>query len=547
MKFRTISYLLGIFSLFLVTGCLKNDIPYPIVLAAVTDMEVDDMIGSAKINVNDRTISITVGDSVNVSSLRLTKFVFTEEASLTIPNERMANPSKFPSQPFSSLDKLPMSADTRLDFSNPLQIVLSTYQDYVWTVSVNQQIEREVLVDGQVGNAIVDAEQHKVVIYVDKATPLNKLKVKTFNLGGSHGHVIPNPCDEKYADGYNFSTPQKFYVQHAWEETSTEWQVFVYTSDNDDPTVSGSVFARTVSASFNASGVTGSSVFEYRPKNSSQWLKADAVSQSGSKLNVEMEGLQASTSYNYRLMSGDKLLTEGTFTTTEATPLTDGNLDSWHKTDKLWNPWSNGGNSFWDTGNKGATTIADSNSVPTDDSCDGNGLAACLESKYLVLKFAAGNLFTGTYVRTDGTNGVLDFGRPFSAFPTKLRFRYKYQSKVINRVGDDDLESLRGKPDSCAIYIILADWDKPFTIKTRKSERSLLDPKRDDHIIAYSELSTSESSSSYATVTMPIEYKFTDRRPKYIVVVASASKYGDYFTGGEGSCLWVDNFELLYE
>ena len=89
--------------------------------------------------------------------------------------------------------------------------------------------------------------------------------------------------------------------------------------------------------------------------------------------------------------------------------------------------------------------------------------------------------------------------------------------------------------------------DKPFTIKTRKSERSLLDPKGDEHIIAYSELSTSESNSSYATITMPIEYKFTDRRPKYIVVVASASKYGDYFTGGEGSCLWVDNFELLYE
>jgi len=28
------------------------------------------------------------------------------------------------------------------------------------------------------------------------------------------------------------------------------------------------------------------------------------------------------------------------------------------------------------------------------------------------------------------------------------------------------------------------------------------------------------------------------------LIVASSSKYGDYFTGGDGSTLWIDEFEL---
>lgn len=44
-----------------------------------------------------------------------------------------------------------------------------------------------------------------------------------------------------------------------------------------------------------------------------------------------------------------------------------------------------------------------------------------------------------------------------------------------------------------------------------------------------------------------LDYRYTDRTPKYILVVASASKYGDYFTGGVGSKLLIDNFELIYE
>ena len=32
----------------------------------------------------------------------------------------------------------------------------------------------------------------------------------------------------------------------------------------------------------------------------------------------------------------------------------------------------------------------------------------------------------------------------------------------------------------------------------------------------------------------------------YLIVVASASKYGDYFTGSKSSVMYVDDFSLIY-
>ena len=103
-----------------------------------------------------------------------------------------------------------------------------------------------------------------------------------------------------------------------------------------------------------------------------------------------------------------------------------------------------------------------------------------------------------------------------------------------------------GRPDSCQVYIALTDWDAPLEIRTRPSERQLFDPS-DPKVIAYGELTKGESVSSWTQADIVLDYRYTNRTPKYIVVVASASKYGDYFTGGEGSKLWLDECELIYD
>ena len=275
-------------------------------------------------------------------------------------------------------------------------------------------------------------------------------------------------------------------------------------------------------------------------------MATSAITVSGTSYTALLTGLSPATSYQYRISVDGTAGDVRSFATATATPLTNASFDDWYQDGKLWNPWPSGGTSFWDTGNRGATTISDSNSVPTDETSNGTGKAAYLESKYLMMRFAAGNIFTGDYVRTDGMNGVLSFGRPFTSFPSKLRIHYKYSSVTIDKVGDDAYRYLKGQPDSCHIYIALTDWDKPREIRTRPSERQLFE-KNDTHVIAYAELVQGTSDATYRQLDLTLQYRYTNRTPKYILIVATASKYGDYFTGGTGSKLWVDDFELIYD
>jgi hypothetical protein len=46
---------------------------------------------------------------------------------------------------------------------------------------------------------------------------------------------------------------------------------------------------------------------------------------------------------------------------------------------------------------------------------------------------------------------------------------------------------------------------------------------------------------------MPLVYRSNARIPKYIVVAGASSRYGDYFTGGRGSVLLLDEFKLIYD
>lgn len=542
-----------IFSVFFFFSCaIENDIPYPISEGVITDMGVEGQTAAqgssdskAVIDKTKRTVSIVVDDGVDISKLRITKLSVSNDAVISIDPNICNNYSKFPTTGFDSLDELMVSADTRVDFSNPVKLTLKTYQDYEWTINVQQYIERNIVVENQIGNAIIDEINFNVIIYVAEEQDLSKIKVTTFDLAGKNGSVYPDPTKDEYFD---FSEPKTFFATYAWEEVSRKWTVYVYHSDGAGSSELNT-FARTTSADILGSVQSGKKpVIEIKKNSESDWttVSQSDVNVSGTSFSATVSQLSPDTQYDIKVSVDGKEMSSASFDTTPATPLENGSLDNWHNVDKLWNPWEEGGQSFWDTGNKGATTISDSNSIPTDETCNGSGKAASLESKYLVLKFAAGNLFTGSYVETVGTNGVLSFGRPFSAFPSKLRFNYKYTSNTIDKVGDDAFQYLKGRPDSCHIYIALTDWDEPLEIRTRPAERQLFD-KNDSKVIAYGEYIQGSTTSSYQQKDIILNYKYNNRTPKYIVVVASASKYGDYFTGGVGSKLWLDNLELIYE
>ena len=67
-------------------------------------------------------------------------------------------------------------------------------------------------------------------------------------------------------------------------------------------------------------------------------------------------------------------------------------------------------------------------------------------------------------------------------------------------------------------------------------------------IIAYGSITDEEAkgTGAWQQFTIDLQYRDLTRTPKYIIVVASASKYGDYFTGSTNSVMYVDDLELIY-
>ena len=100
-----------------------------------------------------------------------------------------------------------------------------------------------------------------------------------------------------------------------------------------------------------------------------------------------------------------------------------------------------------------------------------------------------------------------------------------------------------GEDDLCSLYIALTD--EQITVNTNKG--IYFDPNS-SAVIAYGSISDEESkgADSFKEFTVDLEYKDLKRIPKYIIVVASSSKYVDYMEGGKGSTMWLDDLELVY-
>lgn len=532
-----------------VSCAIENDIPYPIVEANIESMTVEGQRGAdqnsfadAIINKNARTVTLYVNDGVDLSNLKITSLKITAGAELLADSAACKNYDKFPTTGFTSLDSIPLSSDTRMDFTNPVTFTLRTYQDYLWRVTVNQIIQRDIDVDGMT-DYVIDTNTRTVIIYVDPEVDRANLNVKKMNLGGEYGTVSPDPTAIK-----DYSSPVKFNVRRSWEEYSYEWTVYVYPDSGETNSGSTDAFAMTTRATVNGKVQSGKTpVVEYCKQDETSWntVPAANVSVSGNTFTATLTGLSASTAYKYRVSVDGTAGSEQTFTTAAATPLENGSMEDWSQDDKQWNPWASGNDAFWGTGNPGAAAFIGNLTTPTDESVKGK--AALLETKNAIIKLGAGNIFTGDFA-LDGLNGLLHFGRSFTSFPTALRLYYKYTPATIDMIGDNvgDLASLKGQTDMFQIYIALSDKSEPYEIRNNPDNRQLFDPN-DANIIAYGEYTSSESVTSYKELEIPLEYRATNRIPKYIIIVASSSKYGDYYIGGVGSKLWLDEMELVYE
>ena len=179
-------YLFLFLSVFALGACIQNDIPYPYIKGEITAFEVEGQTGDAEINKNSRTIVVEVGDEVDIEELRITRFVVNEEATYSIDEQYCVSHNKFPSAGFSALADLPAGADTRVDFSKTVPVLLRTYQDYQWMITVKQTIERVVEVENQALPAIIDDKNHTVLVYVSQKQDLAG-RCGTYHIARYHG------------------------------------------------------------------------------------------------------------------------------------------------------------------------------------------------------------------------------------------------------------------------------------------------------------------------------------------------------------------------
>lgn len=214
---------------------------------------------------------------------------------------------------------------------------------------------------------------------------------------------------------------------------------------------------------------------------------------------------------------------------------------------------------WWDSGNKASAAMrVNVTTVDTSIKHSGNQ-SAKLASQWVGMlgigKFAAGSIYTGEFLNTENTYyGILGFGRPFSARPVALKCWVKYTPGVVDYGGK---QIQNGATDEGIIYVAVGDWqgttyeNRRWPVLVRTSGPQLFNP-HDAGTIGYGERVFSQAvgiGNEMVEITIPLNYADFggEREPKSIIIVASASRYGDYYEGSTKSMMWVDDFELVYE
>lgn len=547
MRRKAYTYLLGCIAL-LTAGCITNDIPYPVVVINVLGIEGEGFTCAEKdIDAKERTVTLHLDEQTDISRVKITKASLTEGGTSSV-----------------------LLTDTH-DLRTPIYTTLTLYQSYPWEIRAEQQIARLFEVENQVGAAEIDAEAQTVHIKVSKAADLSRLHVLDMKLGP--GEITRYSPTLKEIDNTSFVSMR--YVDIAYHDFVERWKVF---TEITEQTVSlTQVDAWTRRIWLYGEGLAGQTMgFRYRKSGETAWTDVEDVVIVGGSFSACLRGLSPATAYDVVAFSGEEQTPATAVTTDIEALLPNGGFEEWSidpNRPKLYYPYTDASSRFWDTGNMGATAVGgESISIPAEPRPGSAGeKSAKLQSKVVVIKFAAGNLFVGQYMKTIGTNGVVGFGQPFTQRPTALRGWVKFSGGKIDRIDSDlrpsGVEIVKDvTPENAMIYVALGNWtpekygvdvtelgtttrygtaQTPIAIYT-KEINSFFNPNS-DAVIAYGEKVMIEDIAQWTQFNIPIDYKATNLIPTHIVVVCSASRWGDYFIGCSKSVLQVDDFELIYD
>ena len=531
-------------------GCIVNDIPYPIVECRIEGIEAEGLAGVPTIDYAERRVTLTLLETTDIQNVVITSAVLTEgaESSLAIVGTH--------------------------DMRGPLRTTLSLYQDYEWEIAAEQTIERSFTVDGQVGATVWNLSDRTARAYVS-TDDLSDVGIKTLKLGPAG--ITKMSCvdvgefsetsdfgDAKFSRLRDFSESPYHQIFVTCHGRTENWVLYV---EHTDVTVSFTRidgWART--AWLYAEGLSGTELgFRYRRTGDEEWttVPAGELTIDGGAFRARVRGLEPECDYEAVAYSGADESAVMSFTTEPELPLPNSGFEDWATlSDKILHPYLTSEEAFWDTGNKGASAAGEVLTEPSTDKRPGStGLySAALTSKFANIagigKFAAGNIFIGTYAQTVGTNGLVNFGRPFTSRPVALRGWVKFTNGKIDHINKQPSGTTLTTDDYDigSIYVAVGTWtaaeyggtdESPVQVDTR-NENTFFNKNSKD-VVGYGEKLFSEPVRDWVQFEIPIDYRATDIVPTHLIIVCSASRWGDYFTGSTQNRMWLDDFELVWE
>ena len=520
------------------SSCIKNPLSYPRFKADITAFEVQGQ-KSVSIDADNMIVNIVLKETVDIDSVQVTRYGYTEGA---VPSYELPE---------------------MLDLSKPVKISYQTYPDqtYEWTIMAEQPIERYVKCDNMVGDAEINPVNRTIRLHFPEDQLLSEIRFTKMKLE-AQGSKIESTCGHTIVDDVTVEVNEvvelpmtldcvlsrTFKVNYRHE--TFEWTLTAVHKiiELEVTSVNAWCYHADINAVFKGSG---SPVIEYKESSAQEWITLSTRIE-GTNITASVDQLTEGTDYVARVVNGGEVSEEVTFTTETPEQLPNMSFDEWCQGTPggyTWYPNAEGAEMTWGTANSGVNMLNAVNSTRPEDTfvAKKGGRAVRMESVYVFGKFAAGNIYTGKFgkaVLSPVPGAELDWGVPFTTRPYSLKGYYAYAPKKIDNASEKYADKL-GTNDNAQILVFLTDWENPFLVST--STETFVDVKNDPSIIAVGELITDQDTEGkYVEFECVLEYR-DDRKPKYIVAVACSSLYGDYFTGGQGSVMHVDEWEFIYK
>lgn len=290
-----------------------------------------------------------------------------------------------------------------------------------------------------------------------------------------------------------------------------------------------------------------------------EWTRTTASMGEANIYSAHIDGLSPGRTYEYALViNGKNVGSSLSFTTRDGNQIPNGDLEDWCKDgDGVIIPYHTSNNPYWCTGNYGTAVLSKNITQSSNDvrpSSKGSK-SMYMDSEYIVVKFAAGNGYIGSWGGMDGTNAKVYFGQPFeyNAKPKAIRFWAKWNCGTIDKVSGK--VGQKGDPDLCKIFCCMTT--DTHLVDSSNAKGTTFNPSDEDiksgdtryNKVLYSAyMATTESQTEWKQVEIPFTFYGTDPNqvPSHLILTFTCSGYGDFFDGSTDSWLYIDDIELVY-